>query len=312
MIEQLIQTQTRELDRLTLDELRRVNGAFTGARDRLRKRLDAWIEQAAPAYLRRRGIGQEDRWTTGHSQAVMAQLESGLQAMGKRLEGLMQEGGKRADAAQVEHWMRLALAAEEEFGVGLVNRIDLGTVLRFSETEGTLLGRYAKGSKRWTRSAVDAARGILAEGVAGQESIDRMIDRLSGDNGPLLGQRWAAQRLVRTEFVNRYNERAMEGLKASAEEDAETRKRLVTPMDARTDRDSLMIVALEGNLVRPVGEAFEDPYHGTTFQYPPNRPNDRSRVVMWMPGWGDGWKGQVKKARVLLAARPGKPMRKAA
>lgn len=83
----------------------------------------------------------------------------------------------------------------------------------------------------------------------------------------------------------------------------DVKKRLVTPMDNRTAMDSLRIVAEPGNVVRPVNEPFNDPYNGRTFMHPPNRPNDRSRIVFWREGWGDGAQKDQAKAEAIIKTR---------
>ena len=302
-IEELLKRQTRELDRITLSEIRRLGPLLRSSRDRLRDRLDAWLKRETPAYLQRRGIEQTDRWTAQHSRSVLAQLEAALQSTGGDLAGLLQEGGTRADAAAVEHWTALTREAEKQFGEGLSARVDLRSVLRISEENGTLLERYAVDSTKWTARAVSQTKQILAQAVLEQSPISEIVDRLSGDDGPLMGRRWDALRLVRTEFAHRYNERAIEGMQAAAEDTPDMRKRLITPLDARTATDSLMIIAAAGNIVRPINEPFDDPYWGRTFMYPPNRPNDRSRVVMWRVAWGEAGGSDRKRAGELLASR---------
>ncbi len=173
-----------------------------------------------------------------------------------------------------------------------------------SEAGGTLLEqRYRAGASRWTARAIARAKAALAEELLKQSSIDDVVSRLTSRNGPVLASRWDALRLVRTEYVHRYNERAQRGMESAQADMDDLMKRLITPMDSRTAFDSLQIAALPGNIVRPVNEAFEDPVRGKPFLYPPNRPNDRSRIVFWRERWGDGWKKDQQNAAAQLATR---------
>lgn len=112
---------------------------------------------------------------------------------------------------------------------------------------------------------------------------------------------WQVERLVRTECASAYNAGANDALMAAGQEIPELRSRWTemvsditgVPFDKRVGVDSIV---LHGQVARP-GMNFTMPsdprvsqYSGKSWVHPPNRPNDRSVLVPWMPGWGiPGW-----------------------
>lgn len=297
--EELVRRQARQLDRLTVGQLRDLAPTLASTRELLKSRLEEWPKKPPS----RGGINPEDRFTAQQTRRALGLVEEALHQARERVEGALQAGVQVADQAARKHLAEQIEAGASQFGT--MQRVDFDSAMRFASERGTLMERHSVLSERWNARAVRQAKAILAEETLAGSSISKVVDRLSGPAGPYAGMRSGANRLVRTEFVNRYNDRTMEGLRSMRDTGTmpKAKKRLITPMDPRTAPDSLMIVARPGNTVRNIDEPFEDPLNGRTFDHPPNRPNDRSRVVAWDDSWGDEWKVDETAARAELATR---------
>lgn len=128
---------------------------------------------------------------------------------------------------------------------------------------------------------------------------------------------WRAERLVRTELAWAYNAAQTDAIEATpgmwrrwAELVDDTTGE---PIDKRVAIDSII---MHGQVV-PAGRPFTMPSDpltpkslvGGTWDFPPNRPNDRARVEPWHPDWADdvpGWQ-VVGGQKVPMEAPPVDP-----
>lgn len=123
------------------------------------------------------------------------------------------------------------------------------------------------------------------------------------------------QRVVRTETAHAFNTAQVEGILLLEDEYPDIMKRWTElvddatgkPMDNRVGDDS---IALHGQLARPSALFTMHPHKkapatmlGNSWEYPPNRPNDRAVCTPWRPAWGQrGWVWQGGR-RVYLGRR---------
>lgn len=144
------------------------------------------------------------------------------------------------------------------------------------------------------------------------ETVDEMVARVAS---VAESEWWQAERIVRTETAWAYNATAVDGAKEAAEEipgllvrwnencDDETGE----PLDERVGVDS---IAMHGQVTDPGGlftmpataphpalgdkkarTAVSDDLVGRSWEFPPDRPNDRASVDPWHPDWGvPGWR----------------------
>ncbi|MCC6546205.1 hypothetical protein IT570_03465 [Candidatus Sumerlaeota bacterium] len=268
-LEQLLQRQTALLGNLELDQLRRLKPVFEEARDGLRDKLTKLHE-------RNRG----EAFSAVAMKRSLAQVEAALRDIQSKLGNIVTTGAVEADKLSLNHLLEQDVIASQQFGAA--QSIDAEGIERLTRDNSLLLDRTSSLTQEWTTRAINQVRGILSVEMAQQTPISEVIAKLSAKDGPLEGRRSDAQRLVRTEIAHHYNERTFERMQA-AEKTAKIkpRKRLVNVIDARTGLDSLAIIAEPGNLVKDVDEPFYDPKRGRWFQHPPNRPNDRARIVMF-------------------------------
>jgi len=170
-------------------------------------------------------------------------------------------------------------------------------------------------AQRWTAHhnalRLESSKGIQS-GIA--QAIHRNLGELRADfsqhkirdvvakiESTTEDQWYQVERLVRTETASSWNAAANDCLMTAAQELPQLRSRWTemindltnVPFDKKVAVDSIV---MHGQVARP-GFAFTMPsdpgvsqYSGKSWVYPPNRPNDRSCLVPWMPDWGiPGW-----------------------
>lgn len=136
----------------------------------------------------------------------------------------------------------------------------------------------------------------LVQGETGHKAIERIMKTADVEW-------WQAERIVRTEQAWAYNATQADAIVDSSSkfpdmmmrwtelvEDVTLRK-----LDERVGDDS---VAMHGQLAKPGGVFMIPPgaqgkispsMKTQSWTNPPNRPNDRSVLQPWRPGWGWGW-----------------------
>lgn len=265
---ELIDAQQEEIDALDLRLVGRLRPLFAQARDELRSRL-------AELVIRNRG----DRWTAAHVRATLVELEAVLGQSDSELRRLLQQGSNSAARQAVEQLAAQADAAVASFGGA--TRLDLGTAARMIEDDGTLLDRHAKYTDKWTADSLDRIKKELVVETLKKSSVEDVVTKLTSVEGPYENRRFAARRLVLTETSHARNAQTQQQLAAKQGDGRVRKKRLVNILDNRTAPDTIAIMREPGNQVKDWDEEFEDPYWGRKFLHPPNRPNDRARMVMY-------------------------------
>ena len=128
-------------------------------------------------------------------------------------------------------------------------------------------------------------------------------------------QLWRFERLARTEAAFAYNAAQNDGIRALRQEFPDMHSRWVEhvddatwkPMDNRVAADSM---ALHGQIENAIGLFVmpHDPFVNSdlwdrTWNFPPNRPNDRAIIMPWRKDWGiPAWKF-VNGRRVWIVPR---------
>jgi len=183
----------------------------------------------------------------------------------------------------------------------------------------SLLKQNATSMAKYGAGVVQKMEGQLSLSLATGETAFEAMDRVAATADT---EFWRAERIVRTEQAWAFNATIRDGIAATAEAvggDLYMRwtemvdDDSLEPLDDRVSADS---IALHGQVARP-GEQFTMPSSargleirnrfgrsrvdpdmiGQGWDHPPNRPNDRSSVLPWRPGWdAPGWRcvGGVK------------------
>lgn len=203
------------------------------------------------------------------------------------------------------------LATMEHQFTGAVLPLPIGQIARLrglKEAPASLLRAHQRSLSRYGAHVVTRAEEELAASLALGESTHQAMDRL---DGMVDGEWYRAERIVRTEYAHAYNGEHRETYDAASEEfDGDLWSQWSehvsadgSPLDDRVAVDSL---AMHGQVARP-GELFTQPptspapdakgrtdvpagLVGQSWEFPPNRPNDRSVLIPWRPHWEiPGW-----------------------
>lgn len=159
----------------------------------------------------------------------------------------------------------------------------------------SLLVMHKRSMARYGSSVIGKMQRDLAKGMVAGDSTDQTIARIQSRAAL---EWYQAERITRTETAFGYNSVNQSTIEELAPEVPGLYSRWVEhvsdatlqPLDDRVGIDS---IALHGQVVKP-GGLFTMPdepglprsLRGLSWSHPPNRPNDRSVVTSWMPGWG--------------------------
>lgn len=171
----------------------------------------------------------------------------------------------------------------------------------------SLLKMHSSSMARYGAAIVDKVEKKLAIGLmtgispqAAYEDIEETID----------GEWWQGERIVRTEIAYAFNVTHRDGIAEAAQELPQLWQRWEEHCDAEgqplDDRVGVDSIALHGQVTPPGGKFTMPPdapfpdakgntqvgrsLVGRSWDFPPNRPNDRSVLSPWMKTWGvPGW-----------------------
>lgn len=191
-----------------------------------------------------------------------------------------------------------------------------------------LLRPYAVQYKIGLEELVDQVQKSLAHDIA-QGIVSRLkqvaindvkgADILAEAGAAMEDMRWKVERVVRTEAARAFNSTQQTAILLLSEEFPTMRKRWTElvdeatgrPMDSRVAKDSMVLHGQIADASRPIimpqdSRAPTDMV-GKSWQFPPNRPNDRAVLVPWMPGWPVSVYRVEGTSRVSVDYRTGKP-----
>lgn len=156
-----------------------------------------------------------------------------------------------------------------------IKPVNLTAVL--SINEDFLIDRYQQSLSLYGVATSNALKVVLEDAQFSFEDKEDLIDRVATI---IDGQRWRAERIVRTETLNAYNSAFHQTLLSARDSGfaSDVQKTCIVTLDARTAQDSMRLVGQ----VRDLEEAFVDG-QGRRYTHPPGRPNDREKEVPWFP-----------------------------
>lgn len=298
---------------------RLIEGRSVDAVRRLYDQMAVELERKLDALVR---AGKGDRFSAVQARGLIAQVRAAQLAFVPRASNLLGEQSREAQIASLRNLIREVAAQEREFN-GATVVLPIEEVAQFSgiidADRSSLLRVHRASFQRYGGAVVEAVEQRLAATLASGGTPNDAIRAVREETE---AQFWRAERIVRTEMSFAYNAAHMRGIEASRDllpdmggrwtervDDATGR-----PLDNRVAPDSLV---LHGQVARPVGldagrllpdakqidttlggEApmggWEMPRDnrvssklwGRRYSQPPNRPNDRSRVVAWRASWG--------------------------
>lgn len=286
LISQLVDLHRRQVAGvIELRGVRRMSGLYDDARDELELKLRRLVR-----------AGKGDTFGATHLRLVLGQVRDSIHGFeGKLQEHMVQTGRIAATIAprQVSHMIG---AVESQLGrmTPVIQAAQVAVVRGvYPGVAPTLLDRYRKQTKLYGPRALVAIKDKLAQSMVQGEDVDEAVTRLVKSGGIFDGERYRAERIVRTEMSWTFGvarQRSMEELKPVV---PKLMKKLVATRDSREGSDSK---DLDGQTV-PVDQPFiwvvKDKKGNPTgkivrYMQPPNRPNDREVVIPWVAAWGGG------------------------
>jgi hypothetical protein len=259
----------------------------------------------------RRIPGRKDTFSAHQHRILLAQARQGEMVVAQRMAG---ELGVLSREAQVDSLRGLGswIGKMEKVYKGSEVALPIDEAARFwgviDKRRTSLIRAHETSMARYgTRLATTLER-ELGMSLATGETMDGAIDRVraAADN------KWyEAERVVRTETAWAYNATHADGIAEVAEDVPDLYMRWTEhvtddgePMDDRVGEDSIV---MHGQVAKP-GALFTMPRDARVsssmwdeqWAHPPNRPNDRSVLTAWRPGWGGlAWEYRGRRRREL-------------
>lgn len=252
-----------------------------------------------------------ERFTAQRYRQSLLQLGVAIETLETRLggkhgamAGTLVAQGAGAGAMAISHLQQEVASFAAVFGQSVIP-LQLNQAAILAKGDRYLIPQYRNSAARYGKDMAADIRQQLAIGVAKGETFDEMTSRLVRMRGPrglvslrgmqgsakayhediaeglFVRYRYWAERIVRTEGMNAYNEHHLNGLRAADADDPGYQKRWDASIDGRTCpicRD------LDGT-VADIDKPFPGPLR---LMHPPAHPNDRCTVTPWRREWSDG------------------------
>lgn len=223
-------------------------------------------------------------------RAMLKQIDLVLAKMDRGLRKELEDRSSEAAELGITHGADEFRVLGEIFtGTVPIVNVDVPATFRglVKGVESSLLRRHRLQSQTWSLDAIAQMERQLSVSSMAGKPLEKAIDDLMGLKG-FEGERWKAERIVRTELHYAHGSAKQRSLEAMEEELGEPMwKRLLETFDDRTGDDSFL---LHGQTV-PAGKPFKwkTKRRGRVvtieFMHPPNRPNDRAVAIPWDPRW---------------------------
>ena len=235
-----------------------------------------------------------DATYTGHTKrSALAQLDAAMEeieSLGPVMQGTLTAAGAQASGAGLSA-MQQQLASMNAMFEGSMVPVDFSRAATLAQGNKLLAKKYPTSAARYAGSIRDDIKRHLAVGTLKQQSITQMTNGLYREiPGVFNKAKSNAQRLVRTEVMNSYNEAHYEGLVDAHDEDDEVKMRWDASYDPRRCPEC---ASLDGKIV-DVDKDFEASWatrkggvKSSRHRRPPAHPNCRCVLVPWIDDWPD-------------------------
>ncbi len=326
----------------------RVEGAFqaTGrtlerlTRERGVRPMFRLIDQAAAELERKvaRLAPGDETFTAVQQRALLAQYRMMLLDLQPRMTRVLGEASREAQVESIRSMVSTLALAELEFE-GVTTPVPLTQAARMAgiidRDRASLLRQHDVSVRTYGVDSITQAEKFLGQSFALQRPYHEVMTGLLD----MVDQsRYRAERIVRTEVSFAYSAAHASALDDASEIIPGLFRRWVeyvsdttgAPLDGRVANDSLVLhgqvaftpegATMEARSTFLVGGTggFEMPRDnrvnaklwGKRYAHPPNRPNDRSRIVGWKVDWPvpaymvvNGQRMDVKKALALMTGK---------
>lgn len=315
----LIAQQADLIDALDKGAMRALLPAMVDARNEMAQGLAAWLRTAPDG---------NERYTAQRHRKALLILQTAIDravALGHDVQDTLVENGKAATRLSVRNLTEQVARFGEVFGE-TVTPIDLDTAAMLAKGDRLRYRHYKNSAARYAGQVGEDIRHQLAVGVASNETFAQLKARLvklggpsglvytrgkKGDDGAVAEQiaeglfrrhRYWAERLVRTELIEAYNQGHSDSIDLlNDSRDADTTDEYLKRWDSSLDKRICPICRGLDRTVARVGGKFRGGY-----DHPPAHPNCRCVLVAWHADWGD-IAGEVPPHRVAPKKLPPRP-----
>jgi hypothetical protein len=277
---------------------------------RLKKLYDT--SQAAVESKLRKAMraGRGESFTAHQARIVLTQLRHGQAEIATHMAKAMKPALKKAQSGALHGLVKDVTRLHKKF-TGAEITVPIEKASRFAgvidQRETSLLAMNTSSMQRYGVHVVMALEDNLAQSLMTGSTPDDAIDAVMDTIG---GEWWQGERIVRTELAWADNAAISDGLRDMSKDFPDIRQRWEEycdadgePMDDRVGVDSIamhgQVAAVGGLFTMPATSPFPDAKGktdvpkslvGRSWEFPPNRPNDRSVMSPWMKRWGiPGW-----------------------
>lgn len=275
------------------------------AMERILQDSEAELLRALMSAKRRGGGRLRERFTERNMAATREQVRLVTEYAKARLRGLTEAQARKAITAGYRRTLEVLKAFDTHHeGASRQLRLEqaVGRDPVFARSESSMLRSVESSWNRYGKALVEDFEKVLQRamvtGMTNAETIRALVSRAPADiaerlaaskpryfpdpqRGFVARQYWA-ERIVRTETANAYNEANYRSIETAREDMPDVEKKILATFDPRTAPDSM---AVHGQ-IRPLDGYFRDGA-GREYLRPPARPNDRETVIPWRSRWSE-------------------------
>jgi hypothetical protein len=281
----------------------------------------------------------DETFTAVQQRGILAQYRAMLLDLEPRMTRVLGEASREAQVESIRSMVKTLALAELEFE-GVTTPIPLTQAARMAgiidKDRASLLRQHDVSVRTYGADSIAAAERHLALSFATQRSYSETV---AGLFDMVDQSRYRAERIVRSETSFAWNAAHATALDDASEIIPGLFRRWVeyvsdttgAPLDGRVANDSLvlhgqvaftpsegatmearstLLVGGIGGFTMPNDGRVNAKLWGRRYAHPPNRPNDRSRIVGWKVDWPipaymvvNGQRMDVKKALALMTGK---------
>ena len=217
---------------------------------------------------------------------VLIQVQAAIDAISQELKSQMIDSSKIISKAGISRLIK-EIESFSSYFEHSIQPLSIDRVLIATEANNFLINKYKASLDAYSQSLRSQITSNIVKSMAVKDNHERAVYRLVTNIGKFfIGEEWKIRRIVRTELSNIYNYSKMKTMsKLSESAIPKLKKSLYHPIDHRTGEDSKLLNAK--NPILDINKPFVFKYKGKTrtFQFPPDRPNDRSVLIPIKKSW---------------------------
>lgn len=271
-VEDLIQSNIERVDSLEEKQQRKLIKAFREVRGQLQDRL-----LTIP----------EGTFTEQQLNVTLVQINAAIEAIKRDLKGELNDSAEILGVQGVRDLIKEVNRFSKKFE-GSVQPLNLDAILIAQDSQNFLINKYDASIDAYSADLRSQITQNITNSMIMRDTSERTVSSLVNNVGKFfMGEEWKLNRIVRTELHGMYNFSKMNGMSEVQDQTIpDLKKSLMHPMDKRTGEDSKELARI--NPVVDIDEPFRFNWKGQqrVFQFPPDRPNDRSILVPYREEWG--------------------------